>query len=150
MAPEITLTAGVAVTGAAMVAQQLPPLLRAIASRRWARAEGRILSSRVVGIEEGLSDVKSAAPVVRYEYRAAGAWRRGDVVRWDGFGYRAAIDARLRYSTGQRVTVWYDPARPDRAVLEPGASPAGIARAAVAVLVLLGGIMWSASIVAST
>jgi hypothetical protein len=150
MAPEITLAAGVAIAGAAMTAQQLPPVVRAFASRRWVRAEGRILSSRVVGIDEGHRQIKSAAPIVRYEYNAAGAWRRGDLVRWDGFTYGAAIAARQRYSAGQQVTVWYDPARPERAVLEPGASAAGVARAVFAALVLLAGTAWSLFIAAST
>ena len=150
MAPEITLSTVVTIAGAAMTAQQLPPVVRAIGSRRWVPVEGRILSSRVVAIEEGMGDVKSAAPVVRYEYRAAGAWHRADVVRWDGFDYEAAINAHQRYAAGQRVTVWYDPARPERAVLEPGASPSGLIRGTVAVVVLLAGIVWSISIATST
>ena len=130
-----------------MTVQQLPPLLRANASRRWTRTEGRILSSRVVAIEEGAPNVTSAMPLVLYEYRADGSWHRGNVVRWDGFAFGAAIDARLRYTPGQRVAVWYDPARPDRSVLERGASPAGIARGLIALVVLVAGLAWTISIV---
>ena len=149
MAPEITLAATIAVAGAAMTVQQLPPVIRAAASRRWVRAEGRILRSRVSGINEGSGNIRSAAPLIEYEYVVAGTRHRGDVVRLDGFTYQAAVDARLRYSSGQSVKVWYDPACPTRAVLEPGASSAGIIRATVSLAVLLAGAAWSLSILSA-
>jgi hypothetical protein len=144
MAPEITLSLTAA--GALMTAQQVRPFRRALASRHYVRAEGKVLAAGVRGLDDGVPEIKTAVPLVRYEYHAGGAWRRGDVVHWNGFGFHEAVRTALRYEAGQRVGVWYDPARPDRAVLEPGVSLGSGFRVVAAVGVLAAELAWTAAL----
>ena len=62
---------------------------------------------------------------VGYEYAVDGRTYRGDRVGFDGPGYRQREQAArvvARYPAGAPVTVYYDPERPQRAMLEVGAS----------------------------
>lgn len=92
-------------------------------SRGWIRTTGRILAASV---KPGSRDALLHRPDVRYRYETAdGAAREGSRL---AIGVRGALLAgqleagRIvsRFPVGGAVDVWYDPARPDRSVLQPG------------------------------
>ena len=62
-------------------------------------------------------------PEIRFSYRVGGrdysaeTWKSGPVVSHGTPGPAEKVVAR--YATGQKVPVYYDPTRPDMAVLEP-------------------------------
>jgi hypothetical protein len=67
----------------------------------------------------------SYSPRVVYTYSIAGQQYTSDQVvvgarRWHPS--RARAEAKLAYQTGQQVTVYYNPNKPDQAVLEAGAT----------------------------
>jgi Protein of unknown function (DUF3592) len=104
-----------------------PVWWRAIASRGWQTAGGRILSS-AVAVGQGFRRRTLIVPDVRYEYKVAGVRYEGRTVRFNYSAYRPAETA-ARYHAGQQVTVYYNPHSPKRAVLEPGIQPGDVHRA---------------------
>ena len=96
---------------------------KARAARTWPSTDGRIVESRV---EEktlpGDRPNTRFAPRIVYEYSVDGrAYRSAHVSFGATFWSLAPQSARAslaRYPTGARVTVYYDPARPEEAVLE--------------------------------
>lgn len=94
------------------------------ARETWATTEGRIVASRVEvrsrpGAER--TDIQYGVHVL-YEYTVAGKPYRSERVSFDGTAWRAnrgAANADLaRYAEGAKVSVFYDPQRPERAVLD--------------------------------
>jgi hypothetical protein len=141
----VMLAAGLAFLGAAVfLAAGALGVRRGLRTYAWARAEGRVLRS-VVGREteatgEGTVDRYHAE--VRYRYEAAGATREGSAVQANDRGSpsRAGAERRAgRYPEGARVAVFYDPAEPDRAVLERGVGSGPFRLLACGGLFLLGG-----------
>lgn len=111
--------------GAAVMAYGTQRVLLARASASWPTAAGEIVVSRVV--ESYDDDGSTYGPDVRYRYRAAGGSHEGDVIHFGLGGIetsnrRSAERVVDRYPQGSTVTIAYDPAKPDRAVLEPGVS----------------------------
>jgi len=89
---------------------------------------------------EGTTDVYRSE--VLYRYEAGGALRSGAVVRATDRGSPSLARAErtcARYSEGRRVAVFYDPADPDRAVLERGPGSGPLALFAWGGLCLVGG-----------
>ncbi len=86
-------------------------------SAHWPSTQGTVLRSDLLSNEDGYW------PVVTYQYEV-------DVVLYQGTGirvfgapsgsYEEAQRIMNQYPVGARVSVYYDPARPRRAVLEPG------------------------------
>lgn len=127
-------------------------------SRKWHPTVGTIISSKV-RIEPGLEASSSneivsggsyrySADVV-YEYTANNAKRSASKVLFGETSSKnlQSIQAIVhRYPAGSMITVSYDPARPDRAVLEPGVKPGNLTTMIVAgIFALLGaGIVLSA------
>ena len=98
-------------------------LVLARASRGWPTTEGRLLDAELgAGTLVRGRVTPFHALLVRYEYRVAGTNYRGERL---AFGWRPLLAQRARMRqlrAGRSVTVAYDPARPQRAVLDPGVS----------------------------
>ena len=113
-------------------------------SRKWHPAVGKIVSSKVK-IESGGDASQSGeivwsgsyrySPEVVYEYTANNARRSASKVFFsetDSRNLQSNQTIVQRYAAGSMITVYYDPARPDRAVLEPGVKPGNITTMIVA------------------
>ncbi|HEX7242873.1 MAG TPA: DUF3592 domain-containing protein [Longimicrobiaceae bacterium] len=142
----VMLAAGLAFLGAAcFLAAGVMGLRRGLRTYSWARAEGRVVRS-LVGRETestGEGTLDSYRAEVRYRYEAAGAPRTGSAVHADDRGSPSRTGAErkaARYPEGARVAVFYDPADPDRAVLERGVGPGHVGLLAGGGLFLLGGL----------
>jgi hypothetical protein len=95
---------GVIVAIAGMIGIQ--PALRSL---RWHPVEGMITIQPSPGAEER----------IRYRYSAGGRQFSGSRIAFSA-PFTPAPSGSSRYKDGQPVTVYYDPAAPDRSVLEPG------------------------------
>ena len=100
------------------------------ASAAWPTTPGAIISARVVEERERVTDddgrdeVESTyRPDIRFGYRVGAdeytndTWKPGKVVSSGSPKYAESVVAR--YPVGQSVPVYYNPARPEVAVLEP-------------------------------
>jgi hypothetical protein len=92
-----------------------------LASRHWPTTYARVTSSAVY--THGAGAGMSWAPVVQYEYEAAGAEHRSSNIRFllgTFYNADAAAEVVASYPVGRQVSVAYDPQDPNRSVLEPG------------------------------
>lgn len=107
-------------------------------SKKWHPTVGTIVSSNVK-VDSGRDDAKSGDIVgggsyhygvdVVYEYTAGNVQRSGSKVLFVEINAKdlRAIQAIVhRHPANSMTTVYYDPARPDRAVLEPGIKPGNL------------------------
>ena len=98
------------------------------AAADWPSVDGEVRSVEVIHIPDSDGDLYE--PRVLYRYRVQGAIRDGRRLRIGAttqFADRLAADIAVRpYRAGDRVKVYYDPARPDRSVLEPVPSATGL------------------------
>jgi len=84
------------------------PRVRGFVHRAWTPLLGQVLTGW-------------APPALKYEYVVNGVVHYGSRVRYGGyFLVSQARRARYRYEAGAHVDVYYDPRKPERAVLEPG------------------------------
>ena len=96
---------------------------QAIRSYFWASTEGQVLSSTVTRVKR-LNDPASYYASISYEYEVGGTKFTGDRVFLGEYGTGSAGPMQEivdRYPVGKRVTVYYDPQDPNKAVLERGA-----------------------------
>ena len=107
--------------GAALIVGVGALYLMARGSRRWAEAGGRIVS---VSSSEtvGYSANRSYRVFVQYEYDVGGRVLNGDRIQFGDslFGWHSASirqPYRLGFKADQAVTVYYDPAHPERCTL---------------------------------
>lgn len=95
----------------------------ALRSYFWESTEGRIVSSTVTRLKHP-REAASYYADIKYEYEVAGETFLGDRVFWGEYG-TGSLDPMQeivdRYPVGKKVTVYYDPANPKKAVLERGA-----------------------------
>lgn len=94
------------------------------ASRDWPSTAGTVEAADVTMRSEGNENKRFGAQV-RYRYEVAGRAYTGERVSFESglSPVRGLAEAAVaRYAPGSTVRVFYDPARPDRAVLEPGGS----------------------------
>jgi hypothetical protein len=123
------IAAGLAFLAAAyFIGVAIGDFVRGARMYRWRRAEDRVVRSLVA---------HSA------ETEGEGALRSGSVVSATDRGSPSRKQAErryARYTEGARVTVFYDPAHPDRAVLERGVGSGPPAMFAWGVLFLAGGL----------
>ena len=118
-----------------MTAEQVAALDRGLRSRGWPTVHGRVVDETVLTMRWQFGWAHS--PAVRYEYEVGGEVHRAHTVSYRGPIFRRAAQRTLdRYRPGQRVTVYYDPRNPARAVLEPGSSFGGFVRVLVSVGIL--------------
>lgn len=106
-----------------------------MASTKWPRVEGKILASSVELVD---GEYASYAPKIEYHYVVDGQIYRSNKLRVSFWS--SSFKARARriadaYRPGDPVAVFYDPAKPSRAVLQPGGA-GGLAVALVAVSVI--------------
>lgn len=106
------------------------------ASRHWPSVTGQILKSRIVRSFNSMR-----LHEIDYAYRAGGRDLRSSRIgfAWSGSAISEA-EVATRYPVGGEVTVWYDPANPEYAVVERSGNPAQLrlfswAMLAMAVLV---------------
>jgi len=84
------------------------PRVRGFVRRAWAPLLGQVLTGW-------------ASPALDYQYVVDGVLHHGSRVRYGGYFWLSqARRARYRYEAGAQVDVYYDPRKPNRAVLEPG------------------------------
>lgn len=94
------------------------------ASRDWPSTPGTVESAQVAMRSEG-NERKLFAAQIRYRYDVAGRSFAGERVSFESgpSPNRGLAEAIVqRYAPGSAVRVFYDPAQPQRAVLEPGGS----------------------------
>jgi hypothetical protein len=99
-------------------------LQNARASAAWPTAEGTITSSEVTRSTDA-EGADSYSPEVTYTYSVNNAGYSNDTIKFGENSYssrRKAQEIVDNYPAGKNVTVYYDPERPDRSVLEPGVS----------------------------
>jgi hypothetical protein len=142
----VMLAAGFAFLGTAVfLAAGALGVRRGLRTYSWRRAEGRVVRS-LVGRETeatGEGTVDHYRAEVRYRYEAAGAPREGSALHASDRGSPSRARAErlaARYPEGARVAVFYDPAEPDRAVLERGIGSGPVALLLWGGLCLLGGL----------
>ncbi|QDV15521.1 hypothetical protein Pan153_01350 [Gimesia panareensis] len=102
----------------------LPLLERAKASKEWPTTDGVVLESKIESHHSSNSSSSTYSPKVIYRYEVEGQEFKGDTV-W--FGNDVSTSDRSmssktvkKYPVQKNVTVYYDPAEPAVAVLEPG------------------------------
>ena len=105
-----------ALAGIGLIGLALWLRARAAQSRRWPSVEGTVLESRVDD-----AHLEFMKPVLRYRYVVDGRSHVGFRVAFSGYGVsrRAMADLIRPYAVGQAVRVFYDPAHPASAVLDP-------------------------------
>lgn len=122
------------------------PLITALASRSWPRAEGHVVKVDSLYVtatsSRGMGAWIALEPAIRVEFDVDGRSYLTSRLRWTGSSLRQVRRAFERYTLGARVEVSYDPRDPQRSVLEPGASFEGIAPIAVGIVVAIGGFAW--------
>ena len=89
----------------------------------WPTVRGRVVTSEVRSYRSGEGGGRQPYPSVVYEYEVGGRRFRSKRIHFDELvSSQARVGATVRtYSAGAEVTVYYDPRRPGRSVLEPGA-----------------------------
>ena len=108
--------------GVAQLAWCISESQQAIASSQWPTTEGQIISARVVESHEGRGTANF--PRVIYSYAVDGASYTGTEIYF-GTGSVSELPHQAERTIQQfpvlsRVAVYYQPERPDRAVLRPG------------------------------
>jgi hypothetical protein len=121
-------------------------LWRGAASQHWPSVEGKVLFSRVNTSETRDSDQRrdtTFSPQFVYTYEVGGAKHFNNRRRFghiEGSGEDWAEDIAARYEIGKAVRVYYFPADPDVAVLEPGNNSEGLWLPGVGLVALLFGL----------
>jgi hypothetical protein len=99
-------------------------LQNARASASWPTAQGRITRMEVTHSTDSEGG-DSYRPEVAYEYLVNDRSYESYTIKFGENSYgnrREAEEIAARYPVGQSVPVYYDPADPERSVLEPGVS----------------------------
>jgi hypothetical protein len=104
-------------------------------TRRWPSTTGQIVEAEVREVRSRSTSSTpgsiSYMPLVTYEYEVGGEVLRSAQITFGAgktFRDRAAAELELsRYPVGCRLPVYYDPARPRRAVLQQGSSSGQLA-----------------------
>lgn len=120
-------------------------------SRRWPTVTGTVDRSEVeyctVG-DLGIAGTPESAyqAVIAYVYTVSGAHFRGTQIGFTSLPVRptraeAHNDIR-RYRLGSAVVVYYDPRRPQRSVLEPGAEPSSVVFGLLSGVAAIGLLCW--------
>jgi hypothetical protein len=109
-------------------------------SSGWPSAKGVVTSSSLSSTKHlGAGSSENWTVHVTYSFKVGGKSRIGSAIHKGGFpSYDSKAEARAvlsRYGDGTAVTVFYDPADPSDAVLEPGVSAATSSLAVGALLV---------------
>jgi hypothetical protein len=98
---------------------------REFSPRKWPTVSGAILSSRINATPTGYGG-KEFTPVVEYEYRFNGQSFKSSRRRLRHYASGQSADAEaihFRYPAGSSVTVFVNPRKPEKSVLEYGVTP---------------------------
>lgn len=128
--PSGALDAGLLITALSLAALlgglwlMFKPLRIGFASRDWPDAAGTVIESGAVSSGTNDSGERIFCVRVVYRYRVAGREYQGDRVSTlpAAFGEERIRQMVESYPLGSEVSVFYDPAEPATAVLEPGIS----------------------------
>jgi len=95
-------------------------LMRASRTRSWPSVHGQLVAKGIA--EAGTDESDCPTAWVRYEYAVAGVRYRNDRIRSTPWCPSAAerSEFNARYSRVETLTVYYNPAMPQDALLEPG------------------------------
>jgi hypothetical protein len=99
-------------------------LQNARASASWPTADGIVTRSQVTHSTDAEGG-DSYQPQVTYTYSANNSTYENNTIKFGENSYssrRKADEIAANYPIGKSVTVYYDPEKPDRSVLEPGVS----------------------------
>jgi len=99
-------------------------LQNARASAAWPTADGVVTRSQVSHSTDAEGG-DSYQPQVTYKYSANNLSYENDTIKFGENSYssrKKADEIAATYPIGKNVTVYYDPEKPDRSVLEPGVS----------------------------
>lgn len=110
-----------------MILAGIRNLRRGAASAGWPTTEGLIVASSVE--EHGHLKTDGRSPTfhakVAYEYKLGGQRYESSQLSYKSYGTSKAARAKRiveKYPVGTEVTIYYNPMKPDQAVLEPGAN----------------------------
>lgn len=98
-------------------------------SKDWPVAKGSVIQSeiresrRTSGSGSNRRTVVEHLPEVVYNYNVEGQSYRSSRITFGAVNKLNARKTVARYPKGKRIDVFYDPQKPDQAVLEPGADP---------------------------
>jgi uncharacterized protein DUF3592 len=108
----------VIVIGIVLLALLFTGVWQGKASLKWPTVEGEIVESYV------WEDDEASRPKVRYCYQVNDQEYTSDLITFKAYWLVRKTAEKMvgRYPVGSRVQVHYNPRRPKRAVLEPGAS----------------------------
>jgi len=99
-------------------------LQNARASGSWPTADGIVTRSQVSHSTDAEGG-DSYQPQVTYKYSANNTTYENNTIKFGENSYnsrRKADEIAGNYPVGKNVTIYYDPEKPDRSVLEPGVS----------------------------
>ena len=99
-------------------------LQNARASASWPTADG-VITKSIVTQSTDSDGVDSYSPEVTYSYKVNNTKYFNNTIKFGENSYgnrRKAAEIAGNYNIGRKVTVYYDPEKPDRSVLEPGVS----------------------------
>ncbi len=117
-------------------------LTQALLSRTWPHTPGVILTSKKWVVKDGEGEATRC--LILYFYEVGGVpYRSGRVCCGDAFGLGFGRTIRrytAAYPAGKAVKVYYDPAAPATALLEPGPHPATYVACLLPLLLALWGL----------
>jgi len=99
-------------------------LQNARASASWPTADG-IVTQSIVSRSTDADGADSYSPEITYSYKVDNTNFTNSTIKFGENSYSSRKKAEgiaAGYPIGKNVTVYYDPEKPDRAVLEPGVS----------------------------
>ena len=144
----IFITCVIAMFPALILVAVVVKLWEVRAASRWPATTGRVVVSKVSSKRKkpgepgyNFNDTEVAtSPLVEYEYKVDGRTLRCQRITIGEKIAGAELEATLaRYPVGAEVTVYYDPARPNTAVLERDLSPGMVPGLGCVLLFFIGG-----------
>lgn len=99
--------------------------LEAFSSRSWPYVEGKVIQSQVASYQSESDEGTTTMfyPYLRYNYSVEGQQFTGDKLdmgEYSSSNPNYAEEVVVRYPVGKPVRIYYDPAHPETAVLQPG------------------------------
>jgi hypothetical protein len=109
---------------------------QAQASLQWPATPGTIVDSRLITKMDSEGD-ESIEASITYAYTVGGSALQGSRIKIGASSARSMVQ---QYPTGADVQVYYDPAKPSSAVLEPGGSGLTLLLV-IGIIVMIGGVV---------
>ncbi|MDX2212037.1 MAG: DUF3592 domain-containing protein [Oculatellaceae cyanobacterium bins.114] len=115
-----------AIVGLSLIGMACSGFWKSRQTRRWQTTSGKVISTMMK--EQRVKTRLVYQPKVRYEYVVDRNWYQANRIRvgdrWGGSDFAKAEEQLRRYQPGTEVTVYYNPRRPQDAVLELKIDPA--------------------------